>query len=111
MAGRLEIAEVHTAYDKADVLQGVSLAVAAGSNPDRFGDYQRQAEGLYNDIMSAGGLPTLQLQITPEANDEREDEIRRFFESQVHQDYGTYVVDGRGTTATTWLRNWLAEKA
>ena len=31
MAGRLEIAEVHTAYDKADVLQGVSLAVAAGS--------------------------------------------------------------------------------
>jgi len=87
------------------------LAVAAGSNPDRFGDYQRQAEGLYNDIMSAGGLPTLQLQITPEANDEREDEIRRFFESQVHQDYGTYVVDGRGTTATTWLRNWLAEKA
>ena len=31
MAGRLEIAEVHTAYDKADVLQGVSLAVEAGS--------------------------------------------------------------------------------
>ena len=31
MAGRLEIAEVHTAYDKADVLQGVSLTVEAGS--------------------------------------------------------------------------------
>ena len=31
MAGRLEIAEVYTAYDKADVLQGVSLAVEPGS--------------------------------------------------------------------------------
>jgi branched-chain amino acid transport system ATP-binding protein len=31
MSGRLEIAEVYTAYDKADVLQGVSLAVEPGS--------------------------------------------------------------------------------
>jgi branched-chain amino acid transport system ATP-binding protein len=31
MAGLLEIAEVYTAYDKADVLQGVSLTVEAGS--------------------------------------------------------------------------------
>ena len=31
MAGRLEIAEGTTAYDKADVLQGVSLTVEAGT--------------------------------------------------------------------------------
>jgi branched-chain amino acid transport system ATP-binding protein len=31
MAGTLEIADVYTAYDRADVLQGVSLTVAAGS--------------------------------------------------------------------------------
>jgi branched-chain amino acid transport system ATP-binding protein len=31
MAGTLEIAEVYTAYEKADVLQGVSLTVKAGS--------------------------------------------------------------------------------
>jgi branched-chain amino acid transport system ATP-binding protein len=31
MAGLLEIEAVYTAYDKADVLQGVSLAVSAGS--------------------------------------------------------------------------------
>jgi branched-chain amino acid transport system ATP-binding protein len=31
MAGRLEIDGVYTAYDKADVLQGVSLTVASGS--------------------------------------------------------------------------------
>src|SRR6266849_8382290 len=31
MTGRLEIADVYTAYDKADVLQGVSLVVEAGS--------------------------------------------------------------------------------
>ncbi len=87
------------------------LAVAAGSAPDRFDDYRLEAEGLYNEIMLAGGIPTLQLQMTPQANDEREVEIRQFFDSQVHQDYGTYVVDNRGTTATTWLRNWLAASA
>jgi branched-chain amino acid transport system ATP-binding protein len=31
MVGKLEIADVYTAYDRADVLQGVSLAVQAGS--------------------------------------------------------------------------------
>ena len=31
MAGRLEIADVYTAYDRADVLQGVSLEVEPGS--------------------------------------------------------------------------------
>src|SRR5919108_6234043 len=31
MAALLDIAEVHAGYDKADVLQGVSLAVEAGS--------------------------------------------------------------------------------
>lgn len=31
MAGRLEIADITTAYDKADVLQGVSITVDAGS--------------------------------------------------------------------------------
>ena len=31
MAGMLEIDDVYTAYDKADVLQGVSLAVQPGS--------------------------------------------------------------------------------
>jgi branched-chain amino acid transport system ATP-binding protein len=31
MSGRLEIAEVYTAYDRADVLQGVSLSVEPGS--------------------------------------------------------------------------------
>ncbi len=31
MSGRLEIDDVYTAYDKADVLQGVSLSVAPGS--------------------------------------------------------------------------------
>jgi branched-chain amino acid transport system ATP-binding protein len=31
MSGKLEISEVYTAYDRADVLQGVSLTVEAGS--------------------------------------------------------------------------------
>ncbi|MEE2031708.1 cutinase family protein [Rhodococcus sp. CC-R104] len=87
------------------------LAISAGSTPAELEKYRDEANLLYNDIMAGGGLPTLQLQITPEANVERENKIRRFYESQIHQDYSNYVVDNRGTTATRWLRNWLASQA
>ncbi len=50
------------------------------------------------------------MQISPEANVERETQIREFYGSQIHQDYSNYAVDDRGTTATIWLNNWLASK-
>lgn len=87
------------------------LAISAGSTPEYLDRYRDEATVLYDDIMAAGGLPTLQLQVTPEANAGREMQIRRFYESQIHQDYSNYVVDDRGTTATTWLRAWLASRA
>lgn len=87
------------------------LAISAGSTPEELENFRDEANLLYNDIMDGGGLPTLQLQITPEANGQRESQIRRFYESQIHQDYSNYVVDERGTTATRWLRNWLASQA
>ncbi|UYP21138.1 cutinase family protein [Rhodococcus sp. Z13] len=87
------------------------LAISAGSPMDKLEKYRNEATTLYNDIMAAGGLPMLQLQLSPEANRQREVQLRTFYQSQVHQDYSRYVVDGHGTTATRWLHDWIASKA
>lgn len=87
------------------------LAISAGSPFEQLENYRDEASTLYDDIMTAGGIPMLQLQLTPEANELRETKIRTFYESQIHQDYSNYVVDDRGTTATRWLRDWIASKA
>ncbi|MEV1134188.1 cutinase family protein [Rhodococcus coprophilus] len=86
------------------------LAMSAGSPPEQLENYRDEAALLYAEIMTAGGLPMLQLQIAPDANGRREAQIRAFYESQVHQDYSNYFVDDRGTTATRWLRDWIASK-
>ncbi|WP_241383483.1 cutinase family protein [Rhodococcus sp. CH91] len=87
------------------------LAISAGSPFEQFENYRDEAAALYDDIMIAGGIPMLQVQLSPEANGVRGEKIRRFYGSQVHQDYSNYVVDDRGTTATRWLRDWIASKA
>ncbi|GAB2511244.1 cutinase family protein [Nocardia heshunensis] len=38
-------------------------------------------------------------------------QVQQFLASGVHQSYPRYVVDGNGTTATGWLRNWLSDTA
>ncbi|GAB0103080.1 phospholipase [Nocardia sp. JMUB6875] len=38
-------------------------------------------------------------------------QVQQFLASGVHQSYPRYVVDGNGTTATAWLRNWLSDTA
>jgi len=86
------------------------LAISAGSSPEDLENYRDEAMVLYDDIVRAGGIPTLQSQISPEANADREGDIRRFYGSQIHQDYSNYVVDGNGTTATRWLHDWIASK-
>jgi hypothetical protein len=87
------------------------LAMSAGSPLDKLEDYRDEATLLYADIMAAGGIPTLHAQLTPDANGRREAQIREFYRSQIHQDYSNYPVDERGTTATHWLRDWIASKA
>lgn len=86
------------------------LAMASGGDPSAVDRYRAEADAIYLDLMSAGGLPILQSQLTEQANDEREIKIRKFYESQIHQDYTNYAVEPNGTSATTWLRNWLASK-
>ncbi|ETT26555.1 cutinase [Rhodococcus rhodochrous ATCC 21198] len=86
------------------------LAMASGGDPSAVDRYRAEADAIYLDLMNAGGLPILQSQLTEQANDEREIKLRQFYESQIHQDYSNYAVDVSGTSATTWLRNWLASK-
>lgn len=86
------------------------LAISAGSPMEQIENYRDEATLLYNDIMEAGGISMLQLQLSPEANERRETQLRSFYASQIHQDYSNYVVDERGTTATRWLRDWIASK-
>lgn len=73
--------------------------------------FREEAAVIVRDLVSAGGLPTLIAQLDPGANSRRIDQLVDFYGSQVHTDYSRYVVDGSGATATSWLRNWLADKA
>lgn len=67
------------------------------------------AEGaaLAGDILGAGGMDAMSSQIQPDANDLRVAEFNGFVQSQSHQDYWKYPVDTSGTSAITWLHNWL----
>ncbi|WP_338887690.1 cutinase family protein [Rhodococcus sovatensis] len=85
------------------------LAVSSDPNPAVAAQAQQDAEVLLGDIASAGGLPTLQGQLSDQANQQRRREIEAFYRSGVHQEYGSYAVDSNGTSATTWLANYLRD--
>ncbi|SNT24901.1 cutinase family protein [Rhodococcoides kyotonense] len=83
------------------------LAVSSDPNPSVVEKAQQEAQVLLGDIASAGGLPVLQGQLSDQANEQRRREIDAFYRSGIHQEYGSYAVDANGTSATTWLANYL----
>lgn len=85
------------------------LAVSSDPNPAVAAQAQQDAEVLLGDIASAGGLPVLQGQLSDQANAQRRREIEAFYRSGVHQEYGSYAVDSNGTSATSWLANYLRD--
>nr|WP_280265031.1 cutinase family protein [Nocardia wallacei] len=87
------------------------FAQMSAPDPGMTDKYQAQAQAIINDLMAAGGIPTLQGQFSDSANAERMQQLQDFNDSAVHQSYASYVVDGAGTTATTWLRRWLIDTA
>lgn len=87
------------------------MAQVSGFNMSDLGLYQREAMSIFNDLMASGGIPVLQNQLTDAANEKRARRLQQFFDSLVHQDYPSYVVDGSGATATSWLRHWLVDIA
>ncbi|MFD4369551.1 cutinase family protein [Rhodococcus sp. NPDC058521] len=86
------------------------LGQISGTAPGQFGQFQQEAQSIFNDLMAAGGLPTLMSQLDEPSNDERIQKLEQFYGSTVHQDYATYPVDGAGTSATAWMQNWLRGK-
>ncbi len=86
----------------------VQQADPGSSEPDR---YQPEGVALVDDIMAAGGLPTLGQQANEVAFQAHMDKYEQFLGSGIHQDYTTFPVDQSGTSATQWLRNWLISKA
>ncbi|MGA9871989.1 MAG: cutinase family protein [Rhodococcus sp. (in: high G+C Gram-positive bacteria)] len=83
------------------------LAVSSDPNPVVAAKAQQDVQALIADIAAAGGLPVLQNQLTDQANEQRRREIEAFYRSGIHQEYGSYAVDSAGTSATTWLANYL----
>ncbi|MFD4180148.1 cutinase family protein [Rhodococcus sp. NPDC058514] len=69
------------------------------------------AGALWNELLGAGGVPTLQGQLSDQANAQRRDELGAFYGTGAHQNYQGYAVDGAGTTPTAWLAGWLRAKA
>jgi hypothetical protein len=87
------------------------LAVSSDPNPNVLEQAQQEAQVLLGDIANAGGLPVLQGQLSDQANEQRRREIDAFYRSGIHQEYGSYAVDANGTSATSWLANYLRSKA
>lgn len=85
------------------------LAMSSDPNPAVVAHAQQDADVLLGDIASAGGLPVLQGQLSNQANEQRRREIEAFYRSGIHQEYGSYAVDSNGTSATTWLANYLQD--
>lgn len=85
------------------------LAVSSDPSPSVAAQAQKDAEVLLGDIAAAGGLPVLQGQLSDQANEQRRREIEAFYRSGIHQEYGSYAVDSNGTSATTWLANYLRD--
>ncbi|MEU4415695.1 cutinase family protein [Nocardia salmonicida] len=86
------------------------LAQSSDANPANLWRYQLEAGAIVTDLMSHGGVPTLQSQLTDAANQKRAKDLEQFYRSQAHTLYGSYSVGG-GQTAITWMHNWIAQQA
>ncbi|GGK55049.1 cutinase family protein [Nocardia camponoti] len=86
------------------------LAQSSDANPANLWRYQVEAGAIIGDLMSSGGVPVLQAQLSDAANQQRAKDLERFYRSQAHTLYGSYSVGG-GHTAISWMHNWIAQQA
>lgn len=107
------VGDLYCSTPKDDFVTRLAGFLAQNSSPvaPLSGRYLQEATAIATDLMAAGGMPTLQAQSSDGANEDRAQKLSRFYGSQVHQDYVSYVVDPSGATATSWLANWLRSKA
>ncbi|MCX5045085.1 cutinase family protein [Aldersonia sp. NBC_00410] len=100
-----------TASDDFFVRGAGFFAQLSDPSPANIWRYSQEGGAIVNDLLAAGGVGVLQQQFNDQANERREQELRTFYQSGIHQDYRNYVVDRNGATATQWLRNWLLDVA
>ncbi|MGV9330978.1 cutinase family protein [Nocardia sp. NPDC003726] len=86
------------------------LAQTSHPDPADLWRYQLEMGAIVGDLMSNGGIPLLQSQLSESANQERARLLDEFYRSEAHTAYGSYRVDGRAT-ALTWMHDWLASLA
>ncbi len=86
------------------------LAQASGANAANMWRYQLEAGSIIGDLMSHGGIPTLQAQLSESANKQRVQQLEDFYGSGAHTSYGSYRVGG-GQTAISWMHNWISGMA
>lgn len=83
------------------------LVQQSGTGSSQPDVYQPEGIAIYDDLMAAGGLPTLGQQVSGDGLVDHTEKFKQFLGSGIHQDYTAYPVDNQGTSATQWLRNWL----
>ncbi|MBF6178801.1 cutinase family protein [Nocardia otitidiscaviarum] len=86
------------------------LAQASNPSPASMWRYQQELGAIMTDLMAQGGFPTLQAQLSEDANQQRIEQLRQFYGTGTHQMYGSYPVGG-GQTAVSWMHNWIARSA
>ncbi|MGK8509113.1 cutinase family protein [Nocardia asiatica] len=86
------------------------LAQTSHPDPAYLWRYQLEMGAIVGDLMSNGGFPLLQSQLSESANQERARLLDEFYRSEAHTAYGTYPVGG-GATALSWMHDWLASLA
>ncbi|MDG3010521.1 cutinase family protein [Rhodococcus sp. D2-41] len=105
--------DLYCATPKEDFVDRIAGYFVQNSDPKSSDKekYGPEATPIIDDLLRAGGLPTLEHQLSDPANAARARNLQQFLNSGIHQDYTRYVVAGNGTTATEWLHQWLASKA
>ncbi|MEU6190169.1 cutinase family protein [Nocardia sp. NPDC047038] len=86
------------------------LAQTSHPDPADLWRYQMEMGAIVGDLMSNGGIPLLQSQLSESANQERARLLDQFYRSEAHTAYGSYRVGG-GATALSWMHDWLASLA
>jgi hypothetical protein len=86
------------------------LAQTSHPDPAYLWRYQMEMGAILGDLMSNGGIPLLQSQLSESANQERARLLDEFYRSEAHTAYGSYPVGG-GATALSWMHDWLASLA
>ncbi|WP_376701319.1 cutinase family protein [Nocardia uniformis] len=80
-------------------------------DPLQAGNYVMSLQSILTEALFPGITGILAAPADDPAGEQWVRQVQEFLVSGAHQKYPTYVVDENGTTATTWLRNWLVDIA